>query len=154
MNVSEATFEYPVLGISADNDVWGFSDLRGLTTCGPRTLKDDMQAGMELIDVNGRRWRVTGVRRLGRAGSLVGWWLKSLLSPPQSRIEQELEALGPLELKAVQERVCAAMEAHPEFWCEDDERATALPARLKEVRGVGSIADIHVVLGLDTFEAY
>jgi len=46
------------------------------------------------------------------------------------------------------------MRAHPDIWCEDEERDTVLPARLAEVNAVAAIADIHEVLGLDSFHAY
>jgi hypothetical protein len=152
---SEVDFQFPVLGLSTDNDAWGFPDLKGLTTCGPKTLRDRMQEGMELIDISGSRWRVNSVKSLGRADSIFTRWLMVLLTGvPQFRIEQELEALPGVSLEGVQEKVCAAMEAHPEFWCEDDERDTVLPKRLAEVRATGNIAAIHEVLGLDTFEAY
>lgn len=155
MRTGEVDFRFPVLGFTPDLDVWGFPDLRGLTTCGPRTLKTDMQIDMELVDADGHRWIVRSVRRVGRAGSLVSSLIRSLLtSVPQSRIEQELEAMAPLTRDETCARVCSSMEAHPEFWCEDDERQTVLPERLARVRAVKSIAEIHDVLGLDTFEAY
>ena len=150
MKTSEVTFQFPVLGISSDLDLWGFPDLRSLTTCGPLTLKDDMQRDLELVDTNGQRWIVRSVQRLGRTGSL----LKALLTgKPQSKIEQDLDDQGALTLEQVQARVCASMEAHPEFWCDDVDHAE-LPHRLAEVRATRRIAEIHEVLGLDTFEAY
>ena len=155
MKASEILFEFPVLGISTDNDLWGFNNLRELTTCGPRTLRDGMQLGMELVDANGRRWKVTGVRRVGRAKSLLPWLLSVLLTAaPGYRIEQELESLEPLALDQVTARVCSSMQAHPEFWCEDDERETVMVERLKEVREIKAIDRVHEVLGLDTFEPY
>lgn len=155
MKTAEAEFEFPVLGISSDNDVWAFPDLRRLTKCGPRTLKDGMQEGMELVDARGQRWRVRSVRSLGRAKPVLGLWLKSLLmAPRQFQIEHDLEALEPLTLQQVQERVCAAMEAHPLFWCEPSECETELPARIADVRATSSVSEIPDALGLDTFEAY
>jgi len=151
MKTAQADFRFPVLGFTTDSDVWGLPDLDALTTCGPRTLKEGLQVGMELVDADGRRWVVRSVRRTGRAGSL----LSSLLSSPaQSRIEHELESLEPISLAEVQARVCKAMSSHPDFWCEDDERDTVLPARLAEVNAIAAIADIHQVLGLDSFHAY
>jgi hypothetical protein len=151
MKTAQVDFRFPVLGFTTDSDVWGLPSLDALTTCGPRTLKEGLQVGMELIDVEGGRWVVRSVRRTGRAGSLL-----SLLSlgPAQSRIEHELEPLEPISVEHVQARVCAAMEAHPDFWCEEDERNTVLPARLAEVKSTATIAGIHEVLGLDSFHAY
>ena len=151
----EASFNFPVLGISHDNDVWGFPDLRRLTTCGPRTLKDGMQRDLELIDAQGQRWVVTSVRTIGPAGSIPGRWFSTLLTgKPQFRIEHELKALEPLSVGEVKDRVCAAMRAHPDFWCEPDERDTVLRERIADVQATKTIVDIHETLGLDTFEGY
>ena len=110
MKTSEANFHFPVLGFTPDREIWGFSDLNTLTSCGPRTLKDNMQAGMELIDVDGRRWVVRSVRRTGRAEPLLAWLVSCVLSTPQSRIEHELDAMDPVALENIKARVCAAME--------------------------------------------
>jgi len=155
MKTGEADCRFPVLGFTTDRDIWGFLDLNGLTTCGPLTLKDDMQAGMELVDADGRRWVVRSIRRLGPAKSgLKGLVEPLLFGKRTSRIEHELEALAPLSLADVQARACDAMAAHPDFWCEDDERDTVLPARQAEVRSTTTIEAIHELLGLDSFHSY
>lgn len=151
MKTAQAEFRLPVLGFTTDFDVWGLADLDGLTTCGPRTLAEDLQVGMELVDAEGRRWIVRSVQRIGRAGSLLS---RLMPGPAQYRIDHELESLEPVSLVEVQARVCGAMRAHPDFWCEDEERDTVLPVRLAEVKAVATIADIHEVLGLDSFHAY
>lgn len=151
MKTAQADFRFPVLGFTSDSDVWGLSDFDALTTCGPRTLEDGLQLGMELVDADGRRWRVRSVRRTGRAGSFLS---RLLPNPGLWRIEHELEALEPISLADVQARVCDAMKSHPDFWCEDGEQETVLPGRLADVNAVRSIADVHKVLGLDSFHAY
>lgn len=154
MNAEQADLQFPVLGLSADDDVWGFWDMRGLTTCGPQTLRDGLQDGMELIDVSGRRWRVEAIAKLGFAEPFLRRLIARFLYPTQFKIEHRLVPLDALQLKAVQERVCTAMRAHPLFWCEEDEIDTVLVSRLQEVRSVQSIAAIHDLLGLDTFQSY
>lgn len=151
MKTVQVDFRFPVLGFTTDADVWGLPDLDALTTCGPLTLKDGLQLGMELIDADGRRWIVRSVQRTGRAGSLL---TRLFFGPRLSRIEHELDQLQPVSLGDVQARVCAAMEAHADFWCEQDEIATVLPARLAEVKATATISGIHEVLGLDSFHAY
>ena len=89
MKTGEANFHFPVLGFTLDLNIWGFQDLDRLTRCGPRTLKEDTQIGMEFVDADGRRWGVRSVRRTGRAGSLFSLLLP--FGPPQSRIEHDLE---------------------------------------------------------------
>jgi hypothetical protein len=154
MKTNEIEFVFPVLGLTTDRDVWGFPDLQGLTKCGPRTLRDNMQDQMELVDAEGRCWRVQSVRSLGRAGPILTRWVRTLLTGvPQFKIEHELEPLSPLTLQEVRRRVCEAMEAHREFWCDDDDQAN-FPGRIAEVSGTQTISAIHEVLGLDTFESY
>ena len=108
MKSGEVEFEFPVLGFTPDGDIWGFPDRDRLTKCGPRTLKENAQDGMELIDAKGRCWRVVAIRRTGRAGS----WLSLLwiFGPPQSRIEQDLEARPDVPLAQMQARASEAMK--------------------------------------------
>jgi hypothetical protein len=151
MKTAQAGFRFPVLGFTTDGDLWGFADLKMLTSCGPRTLKDRMQDGMELVDADGRRWVVRSVARLGRTGS----WLMVLLTfNPQSRIEHELDEMGPLTLAEVKARIRARMAAHPEDWgegpTEDEDRAESL----KQLETARSIAAIYERLMPDTFEPY
>jgi hypothetical protein len=119
MKTAEAGFSFPVLGFTLDLEIWGFQDLDRLTKCGPRTLKEDIQCGMELIDAEGRRWVVRSIKRTGRAGSLLSMLLP--FGPPQSRIEHELEPLEQVTLEDVRRRACAAMRAFAENYVEGDE---------------------------------
>jgi len=154
MRTGAADFHFPVLGFTPDREIWGFPDLNTLTSCGRRTLKDNMQSGMELIDVDGRRWVVRSVCRTGRAEPLLRWLFSCVLSMPQSRIEHELDAMDPVTLEEVKARACAAMEAFPQDYCDADELETVFPERLRSVRAAQNIAAIHDLLGLDSFMAY
>ena len=110
MRTSEVEFSFPVLGFTPDVDAWVFKDRKMLTTCGPDTLKKQMQVGMELVDADGRRWRVTSVRALGPIRPLWLWLIHLLALKPQTRIDQELEPLDPLSLDEIKARVCACYE--------------------------------------------
>jgi hypothetical protein len=155
MNAEDANLQFPVLGLSADNDVWGFWDLEGLTVCGHRTLKEGLQDGMELIDAAGERWRVDRIRMIRPLDPWWKWILTYVLTPTRGFvIEQELTPLDKVDLKTAQERVCSAMQNYPLYWCEESEFDTVLVDRLAEVRGTTSIAAIHDVLGLDTFRQW
>lgn len=155
MKTAEAGFHFPVLGFTPDLEIWGFQDLNTLTSCGPRTLKENMQIGMELVDSDGRRWIVRSVTRTGRAESwLAGIVSRLLTGKPQSRIEHELEALEPLTLREVQARACASLEAFPEDYGQYDESDNVLPPLLAEVRATKDIGSLLPLLGLDSFMAY
>ncbi|WP_304172287.1 hypothetical protein [Phenylobacterium aquaticum] len=152
MKSTEISFQFPVLGFTLDLEIWGFPDLERLTKCGPITLRENMQAGMELIEADGRRWRVRSVTRTGRAGS----WL-SLLSPfgpAQSRIEQDLEPLEPAPLAEVQRRACLAMETFSINYLEGDDRSVEFDPMLAKLRRTRKISEIYDLLNPDTFEPY
>jgi hypothetical protein len=151
MKSHEAGFRFPVLGFTPDREIWGFPDLDRLTKCGPRTLKEDVQNGMELIDTDGRRWRVLSIRRTGRAGSVLS--LLWIFGPPQSRIEHELEPLPPVLLAEVQQRSRDAMESSQiDYYGEEGE--AEYKSTLSKIGKTRSIAKIYDLLQPDTFEPY
>lgn len=152
MKTGEANFRFPVLGFTSDLNIWGFQDLDRLTRCGPRTLRDETQIGMELVDADGRRWKVRSVRRTGRAGSILSLLLP--FGPPQSRIEHDLEDMETLSIDEVRRRVCAALEAHADNYFEGDERETDFEPFLSAVRAAGSVGEIYERLQPDTFEPH
>lgn len=152
MKSSETGFSFPVLGFTPDRENWGFPDLDRLTKCGPRTLKENMQNGMELIDANGRRWRVLSVRRTGRAGSVLD--LLPGFGPPQSRIEQELEELPSLSLAEVQQRTRESLEIFRGDYTGFDGDEAEFNLLLEKVGQAHSVAELYKLLQPDTFEPY
>jgi hypothetical protein len=155
MKTQEVDFRFPVLGFTRDREIWGFPDINTLTSCGPRTLKNNMQAGMELVDADGRRWIVRSVRRVGRARPLVKWVVSALLTgTPQFRIEHELEQLESVTLSEAQARVCASLRAFQEDFGAEEQDGVFFERRVAEVSNTRTIAAIHDVLGLDSFMGY
>jgi hypothetical protein len=152
MKSSEADFSFPVLGFTRDRENWGFADLDRLTRCGPRTLRENMQQGMELIDASGSRWQVLAVRRTGRAGSILS--LLPGFGPPQSRIEQELEPLPSVSLAEVQQRARESLETFKSDYggFEGDEAEFSL--LLDKVSRARSVTELYELLQPDTFEPY
>ena len=151
MNSAQAGMQFPVIGFTPDRDNWGFKNLEDLTTCGPLTLRNNMQDGMELFDCGCRRWRVRSIRRTGRTGS---WLMMLLTAKPQSRIEHELEPLPALSLSEVKQRTRESLEAHAinykGFPGDEEEFATMLDG----VQRASSISEILETIGADTFESY
>ena len=151
MKSSEASFRFPVLGFTPDRENWGFPDLDRLTKCGPRTLKEKMQDGMELIDADCRRWRILAIRRTGRTGS----WLEVLLtSRPQSRIEQEIEELPSVSLTEVQERMRDSLKIFRVDYTGFDGDEAEFSSLIEKVNRARSIAELYDLLQPDTFESY
>ncbi|HET9159622.1 MAG TPA: hypothetical protein VFN88_03345 [Caulobacteraceae bacterium] len=154
MKTSEVQFHFPVLGWTPDKDIWAFPDLNTLTSCGPKTLKEDMQANMELVDIELRRWIVRSVHRKGRGKPFALWLISHVISTPQSRIEHELEPMPPVTLDEVKARVCEAMEENPGYYGDSDTVDEELRNQMAEVRAAGGVAEIIELLGLDSFMAY
>ncbi|MFC3079581.1 hypothetical protein ACFODL_15890 [Phenylobacterium terrae] len=82
------------------------------------------------------------------------WLVSAVLSTPQSRIEQELEPLPPLSLDEIKARAIAAVELTSEYYCAEDEREEILVPLLDQVRVASNVAQIHELLGLDSFMGY
>lgn len=152
MKTPEVDFRFPVLGFTRDGRLWGFPDLDRLTRCGPRTLREDLQAGMELIDAEGRHWSVRSFQRTGRAGSLLSLLLP--LGPPQSRVEQELDALDPIPIEDLRRRACNAMETDIDSYLNGEPREKEFEPLLAKVREARSVAELYDLLQPDTFEPH
>lgn len=152
MKSHEIEIVFPVLGFTPDLENWGFPDLDRLTKCGSRTLRENMQVGMELIDAQGRSWRVLSIRRTGRAGSILS--LIPGFGPPQSRIEQELEALPDVSLTEAKRRARASMEKFSWDYSAFEGGEAEFADRLRQLDNAKTFAELYDVVGADTFEAY
>lgn len=152
MKSSEAGLSFPVLGFTPDRENWGFPDLDRLTRCGPQTLRENLQDGMELVDASGRRWRVLGIRRIGRAGSVLS--LLPGFGPRQSRIEQDLEELPPLSLAEVQRRTRESLETFRADYTGFEGDEAEFASLLEQVGQARSIGEIYELIQPDTFESY
>lgn len=107
---------------------------------------------MELVDADGRRWKVRSVRRNGRAGSLLNLLLP--FGPPQSRIEHDLEPMEAASIEDVHDRICAAMKAEPEIYFHGDEREADFDPPLSVVRATSSVSELYELMQPDTFEPH
>lgn len=155
MKTHEVDFKFPVLGFTPNGELWGFPDLNTLTSCGPRTLRQNLEADMELVDASGQRWIVRSLRRTGRGEGLALWLISHLISTPQSRIEHELDPMSPVSLDEVKARVCESMELHPGYYPDADAPEEEEARReLASVRSAKSIAEIQDILGPDSFMTY
>ena len=110
-----------------------------------------MQDGMELVDAEGRRWRVLSIRRTGRAGSLLGFL--RIFGQPQSRIEHDLEPLTPFSLAEVQQRTRSSVETCSVDYMDGggDSHYQSLLSAIPRTR---SVSEIYDLLQPDTFESY
>ena len=129
MKASEAGIRFPAFGFTPDGEFWRFTGLEVLNSCGPQAYKSAEQVGMELIDSDLQRWRVTSVGKLGRQWSVLAFLL---LTNWTFRVELELEALKPASWAAFRDRVETCFLANAwDFAADGDEedRARQRPRR-------------------------
>ena len=155
MKSTEAGILFPILAFTADNHLWPIDKLDILTACGPRTLKDGMQLGMEIVDSDWRCWRVKSVHKIGRDTGFLRWLLSALMTAtPAYRIEQELEPLQPMSVEQMRRRVCAALEEHSEDYCGYDGDEADFRRLLADIRKAASVSDVFKAVGPDDFRGY
>lgn len=154
VKTNEVDFDFPVLGFTPDIEVWGFPNLDTLTKCGPQTIRENLQSGMELVDSAGRSWIVRSVVPIGYAdGALKRLMDRLIYGHVQTRIEHELEPIGMRSLAEVQAMACAVVVAHPTDYTDAYDEG-ALESLLAPLKAAASITELYDALGLDTFEAY
>jgi hypothetical protein len=153
MKTLDADIHFPAIGFTTDGLPWGFKDLDKLTSSGPRSLRQNLQVGMEIVDADGRRWVVQSVWRTGRALPLLSWLIWAVLEAgSRSRVEYELSPMDPISLRDVKARVRAWIEADPWPPCHEDDDTDE--KELARIDAAGSIAEVYEKLGLDGFGAY
>lgn len=73
------------------------------------------------MDVEGRCWRISWVRDLGRTGGL---WSRMLLFfsglAGDHRVEQTLVPIPEMTFQDVKRRLCAAIQNNPDHWRDDE----------------------------------
>jgi hypothetical protein len=77
-----------------------------------------------------------------------------LAAGPQSRIEQELEAMPALSLSEVKQRTRESLETFTADYKGFDGDDVEFASMLANVNRAGSISEIYELIGTDTFEPY
>lgn len=62
--------------------------------------------------------------------------------------------MPPMTVEEVKHRICVGMETNPGDYCDSNEPDDEFAERIKAVRAVKTMAEIHGLLGLDSFMAY
>ena len=140
MKVSDADIQFPALGFTTDQEMWGFTDLDKLTRCSAGNLKSGMQIDMEIIDSTGARWRVVSVNSVKRLWGFINIFWTSLAV--QHRVEQDLEPMASVPYSEVQDRACLSFEVASKRYFEPDDPDAEYESFQAEVRKCTSIAEI------------
>lgn len=147
--MSEPRFRFPLLAFTTDLAIWSLGTADELATCGPMTLRDHLQVGMDVVDPDGNCWRVRSVRRVGPAP----FSLRTLFHRP-SKIDHEWEERPRLSLSELKDRVCISIAAHADCFLHFPDDADELAKLHAEIRAADSIVAIGEMLGLDGFQGH
>ena len=97
-----------------------FLDLEDFATCTSWQLKYGERLGMVLVGPDLRCWKVDRVIDLGVVGPFWGRLLRFLVQQGVHRIDQEVEAIDPMTMEQVKDRVVASIQANPDDWRDDE----------------------------------
>ena len=97
-----------------------FLGLEDFSTCTSWQLKYGERLGMVLVGPDLRCWKVVRVIDLGVVGPFWGRLLRFLVRQSLHRIDQQIEAIEPMTLEQVKDRVVASIQANPDDWRDDE----------------------------------
>lgn len=133
-----------------------FLDLEDFSTCTSWDLKHGSRWGMVLVGSDLQCWKVVEVIDQGVVGPIWERVFRFLVRQSVHRIDQQIEAIDPMTLNQVKDRVAASIQANPDDWRDDEAIAgEAGPPREEQelldeleasVRAAGSVPQIINVL--------
>lgn len=116
----DAGLQFPVVTINAKGERWKCRDVERLSRIVPIQYKMGRFDGLEIIDASNRRWAVRSIRKVGR---MERWNILHILffSPPDWRVEYDLEEQAPLPTADQSARQRIGMESSVADWTLGDE---------------------------------
>jgi len=90
------------------------------STCTSWDLQHGSRVGMVLVGPDLQCWKVVSVIDQGVVGPFWGRLLRFLVQQSVHRIDQQVEALEPMTLEQVKDRVAASIQANPDDWRDDE----------------------------------
>lgn len=139
-----------------------FLGSEGFSTCTSWELRHGQRLGMAVVGPDLQCWKVVGVIDQGVVGPFWERLFRFLVQQSVHRIDQQVEAIDPMTLNQVKDRVAASIQANPDDWRDDEAIAGgAGPPREEQelldeleasVRAAGSMPKIINVLFSEQLE--
>lgn len=139
-----------------------FLDLEDFSTCTSWQLRHGERLGMVLVGPDLRRWKIVGVTDQGVVGSFWERVFRFLVQQSVHRVDQQIEAIKPMTLDQVKDRVVASIRANPDDWRDDEaiageagpprEEQGLLDELVASVRAAASLPQIINVLSSEQLE--
>lgn len=153
MKARDLNCRYPLLGYAPNSNMGVtplcFENLGQLTTCGAYGWKDGWAQGLEIIDMDGRQWKVVSARRVGYARPWYWTIFRMLLSIPLYRIEYDFEEKPDASLAEVQDRVCEIFKIYRDEDDYTDEYKAETIADIATLRATTRIDELPPLLEWD-----
>lgn len=90
------------------------------STCTSWELKHGERLGMLVVGPDLQCWKVVGVIDQGVVGPFWARVFRFLVQQSVHRIGQQIEAIDPMTLDQVKDRVAASIQANPDDWRDDE----------------------------------
>jgi hypothetical protein len=139
-----------------------FLGSEGFSTCTSWELNHGQRLGMVVVGPDLQCWKVVGVIDLGVVGPFWERVFRFLVQQSVHRIDQQVEAIDPMTLDQVKDRVGASILANPDDWRDDEaiageagpprEEQELLDELVASVRAAGSAPQIINVLFSEQLE--
>ncbi|MCG9914975.1 MAG: hypothetical protein MH112_01265 [Phenylobacterium sp.] len=97
-----------------------FIDPEDFSTCTSWQLKYGERLGMVLVGPDLRCWKIVGVIDQGVVGPFWERVFRFLVQQSVHRIDQQIEAIDPMTLDEVKDRVAASIQVNPDDWRDDE----------------------------------
>jgi hypothetical protein len=97
-----------------------FPGSEGFSTCTSWELKHGQRLGMVVVGPDLQSWKVVGVIDQGVVGPFWERVFRFLVQQSVHRIDQQIEAIDPMTLEQVKDRVAASIQANPDDWRDDE----------------------------------
>jgi len=90
------------------------------STCTSWELQHGIRLGMVLVGPDLQCWKIVGVIDRGVVGPFWERLLRLLVRQSVHRIDHRIEAVDPMTLEQVKDRVAASIQANPDDWRDDE----------------------------------
>ncbi len=119
------------------------------STCTSWEVKHGERLGMLVVGPDLQCWKIVGVIDQGVVGPLWGRVFRFLVQQSVHRIDQQIEAIDPMTLDQVKDRVAASIQANPDDWRDDEAIAgEADPPREEQELLDDLVASVHAAASL------
>lgn len=139
-----------------------FLSSEDFSTCTSWDLQHGSRLGMALVGPDLQCWKVVGVIDQGVVGPFWERVFRFLVQQSVHRIDQQVEAIDPMTLDQVKNRVAASIQANPDDWRDDEaiageagpprEEQELLDELVASVRAAASLPQIINVLSSEQLE--